>query len=69
VKKVLKIEGMHCDGCAERVERVLGREPGVRRVGVEYESGEGTVDFNEQAVKLERLLELVEQAGYRAEPA
>lgn len=37
MKTTIAIEGMHCGGCADRIRRVLEREPGVREV-----DGEGT---------------------------
>lgn len=63
----VKIEGMHCDGCAQRVRRVLEREPGVHTAEVSYRDGEARIQYNEQAVTTDRLRELVEQAGYTAQ--
>jgi copper chaperone CopZ len=60
----VKIEGMHCDGCAGRVRRVLEKEAGVREVVVSFETGEARVDHDEQAVGMERIRELVQEAGY-----
>lgn len=64
--KTIKIEGMHCDGCANRVKRVLEKEPGVREADVSYEAGEARVKYNEHMVADDRFRELIEQAGYTA---
>lgn len=60
----IKIEGMHCDGCASRVKSLLEKEPGVREAEVSYPAGEARVKFNEHAVGADKLRQVVEQAGY-----
>lgn len=60
----IKIEGMHCDGCAERVKRVLERQPGVREAAVSFEAEEARVKYDEQAVTTDRLRSVIERAGY-----
>jgi copper chaperone len=60
----IKIEGMHCDGCASRVQGLLEKEPGVREAEVSYRTGEARVKFNEHTIGADRLRQVVEQAGY-----
>lgn len=67
MKTTIKIEGMHCDGCAGRVRRVLDRKPGVRGVDVSYAGKAAVVQHNEDAANPRSLVELVRQAGYEAE--
>ena len=62
----IKIEGMHCDGCAERVKRVLEREPGVREAAVAFATGETRVRYNEKTITTDRLRRVIERAGYAA---
>jgi copper chaperone len=62
----IHIQGMHCDGCASRVKRVLEKEPGVRNAEVSYETGEARVKYDDQAVSVSRFRELIERAGYAA---
>lgn len=62
----IKIEGMHCDGCANRVKGLLEKEPGVREAEVSYQAGEARVKYNEQSIAVDRLRQVVEQAGYTA---
>lgn len=61
---VLMIEGMHCDGCAERIKTVLEREPGVRAAEVSFTNKQARVIFNPRSVDDGRLVELVETAGF-----
>lgn len=65
----LRIEGMHCDGCAQRVKRVLEREPGVVEAEVSYKKGEATVQHDAEETPMDRLKEVVERAGYTSEIA
>lgn len=64
--KTMKMEGMHCDGCASRIKRVLEQEPGVREADVSYPAGEARVKYNEHTTGTERFRELIEGAGYTA---
>lgn len=64
--KMIRIDGMHCDGCASRVKRVLEKEPGVRGAEVSYAAGDARVKYDEQTVSPTRIRELIERAGYSA---
>ena len=65
----IKIEGMHCDGCANRVKGLLEKEPGVREADVSYAAGEARVKHNEHTVGTDKLHQIVERAGYTAQDA
>ena len=65
----LKIEGMNCDGCAERIAALLEKEQGVREAEVSYSAGTGLITFNPHTVAEERILEVVDLAGFGAERA
>jgi copper chaperone len=62
--KTIRVEGMHCDGCANRVKGLLEKEPGVREADVSYQAGEARVKYNEHTVRENRLHEVIEGAGY-----
>ena len=42
----LRITGMTCDGCAQTIRRMLGREAGVRSVAVDWRQGRARVVFD-----------------------
>lgn len=63
METTILIEGMHCDGCADRVRRVLEREPGVRRAEVSLEAGRARVEHGDDA-SLEGIVRAVQRAGY-----
>lgn len=59
----LSVRGMHCGGCASRVESALSGVTGVRRVEVSLDDDEATVEADDQADD-GALVEAVEGAGY-----
>ena len=63
----LKIEGMNCDGCANRITTLLEKEPGVREVAVSFSSGEGQITYNPYSIEQDRIVEVVTKAGFGAE--
>ena len=55
----LKIDGMNCDGCAERITTLLEKEHGVREAAVSFSAGEGQIAYNSHAVEEERIFEVI----------
>jgi len=64
MSKTLSIDGMGCDGCEDIVESALGDVSGVSDVEADHESGEATVEGDEDEDELVRSVEL---AGYSVE--
>lgn len=62
---ILKIEGMHCEGCAQTIEALLGAEPGVRRAAVSFQAREAQVLFDPKAADDARIVAAIERAGYK----
>lgn len=65
----LKVKGMHCMSCKHLIEEDLADLPGVRSVSVDLAGGRARVDYDEQQVKTETLIEKITALGYQAEPA
>ncbi|MBU9688743.1 heavy metal translocating P-type ATPase [Burkholderia multivorans] len=63
----LDIDGMTCASCVSRVEKALAKVPGVTRATVNLATERATVEASAD-VSAARLVEAVEQAGYRATP-
>jgi len=61
----LKVEGMHCDGCAATIEALLAREPGVKATSISYAAGGGRILYDPGATDPGRLAAAIEKAGYR----
>ena len=62
---VIRIEGMHCHRCEETIQNALIREAGVHEVEVDFLSGQASVLFDPARIQVARLIELIEQSGYR----
>lgn len=60
----LKVQGMHCDGCAATLETLLGTEPGVNGVSVSHELGEARVLFNPELTSVGQLIEIAKRPGF-----
>ncbi|HEF4776728.1 TPA: copper ion binding protein, partial [Burkholderia multivorans] len=61
----LDIDGMTCASCVSRVEKALAKVPGVTHASVNLATERATVEASAE-VSAARLVEAVEQAGYRA---
>jgi copper-transporting P-type ATPase V len=62
-----EVEGMTCGSCAVRVQRVLGRQPGVASAEVNFATGKARV-ASEGPVEVGGLQAAVERIGYRISP-
>lgn len=62
-----KIEGMRCSACARTIEARLIRELGVRQAKVEYPAGTARMLVDPDVAKLEQVIGLLEQGGYRVQ--
>lgn len=63
-----QIEGMQCGACARTIEARLAREPGVRSAEVNYPAGTVRLLLDDATVRLDHVIVLLQQAGYRVEP-
>ena len=61
----LKIEGMHCDGCAETIKGLVEKEPGVRMVAVSFADGQARVLYDPDRISVERLVDVIQTPGFR----
>lgn len=48
IKKVMNVEGMHCDHCASKVENVLKKIPSVSKVKVNLDKKQVEVYLSEE---------------------
>ena len=64
----LKIDGMTCASCVNRVEKALGRVPGVVEASVNLATERASIRYLGDAGIVDRLVGAVEQTGYEAKP-
>lgn len=67
MKKSLKIEGMHCAGCANSVEKALNNLEGVKEANVNLATEKALVNFENGDVSDDALKKAVQDAGYDVE--
>lgn len=65
----LRITGMTCGHCQAKVEKALKAVSGVYGAVVDLPDGEAEVDFDDDAVTTDTLLNAVARAGYGAKLA
>lgn len=63
----ISIQGMHCMGCAGRVERALNGSHGVTGARVNLAKGEATIEYDSSQIDLEGLKEVIKGTGYAAQ--
>ncbi len=62
-KETMKISGMTCASCAQRIEKVVGRIDGVDNASVNLATEKLSVEFNDQVTRPE-IKEAIEKIGY-----
>ncbi|MDP2638133.1 MAG: heavy-metal-associated domain-containing protein [Candidatus Levybacteria bacterium] len=65
-KLKLKIEGMHCSSCAMNIDFDL-EDLGVKNVKTSYAKQETEVEFDEEKIKPQQIIDQIKKTGYRAE--
>ena len=63
-KEVIQVEGMTCGHCKSAVEGALTNMDGVSSAEVNLEANNVTVNFDENAVSVEKMKEEIEEQGY-----
>lgn len=63
----LKIEGMHCAGCSNRLEKILNNVDGIESAKVSLEGKSADIKYNEGEVELNTILQEIEDAGFKGE--
>lgn len=62
----IRVEGMHCGGCATSIEKKLKATPGVEAVRVSFEKREAWIKFDDSKVTEAQLREAINSIGYKA---
>ena len=64
---VIRIDGLHCHRCEEKIDRAVSALRGVREVEVDFATGQASVLYDPRQVKVRQLTDAVTSAGYRVE--
>ncbi|MBT2755191.1 copper chaperone CopZ [Mesobacillus foraminis] len=63
-KVKLNVSGMSCGHCVKSVEGSVGALEGVSSVKVNLEAGQVEVEYNKEAVTLDKIKETIDDQGY-----
>jgi copper chaperone CopZ len=63
---LIRINGMHCHKCEEKISKVLSGKPGVHEVEVDFNSQQASVLYDPAMIKIGELMAGVDEAGYTA---
>ena len=63
MKKILKIEGMHCSSCASGLQMLLNAK-GVQSK-VDFNSKKAEIEFNPNEISLKEIKKEIEGIGYK----
>ena len=64
-KLTISDQAIHCGGCETRIERALGREPGVRRVKADHTTQQVTVALDADRLGVDELRAKLDALGFR----
>ncbi|MGI5893568.1 MAG: heavy metal translocating P-type ATPase [Candidatus Merdivicinus sp.] len=68
MKQKFRITGMSCAACSSHVEKSVRKLPGIEEVTVSLLTNSMTVQYDEQKVSANQIMEAVQQGGYGALP-
>nr|WP_143541440.1 heavy metal translocating P-type ATPase [Rodentibacter genomosp. 1] len=64
-KIILQIEGMTCQSCANRIEKVLNKKIFVKQAGVNFAVEEAQVDFDPTLANEKDILDIIQKTGFK----
>lgn len=68
-KTVFSIDGMSCQACATRIEKVLSRKDGIASVQVNFAGETAQVLFDEGKVSPQAIIDWIDKTGFQAKIA
>ena len=63
-KVILKVDGMSCSGCSNRVEKYLNKQDGVE-ASVNLVMAQALVNYDEKKVNIDDLARFIKESGYK----
>lgn len=62
------IPSMDCAACALSIQTKLGRQSGVQRAQVSYETKEAIVQYDAAKTSPQQLIAAIDETGFKVEP-
>ncbi len=60
----LLVQGMSCQHCKKNIESTLQELPGVNKVTAHHDAGFVDIDFDEDKITLETIVDEIEDLGF-----
>ena len=67
MNKILYVDGITCEHCADAIKKTVGILVGVFSVDVDIEKKQVVVEFDEKLAKPEDLIDKIEKVGFEVE--
>lgn len=64
ITRKLTIEGLHCNGCAKRVENAFQKNKAVKEITVSFEDGIAILTLKKEMTK-EEISQVIEDLGFK----
>ena len=64
---ILKINGMKCTGCSQRVEKALKNMDGIEDASVNLESRTANITYNKDDISYQEICETILDLGFEVE--
>ena len=64
IKKIFRVPDMHCSACVMKLEGIEDELDGVKRINASYHKQQMEVEFDENVVSEEKIVEAVKRKGY-----
>lgn len=65
MKKIYKIEGMHCNSCSTVIELELEDRPGIKKIKADFAGEKAEVEFDEEKISEKEIREAITKLGYK----
>jgi len=63
MKKIFRVEGMHCESCVKMIQMEL--EGKVSKANIDYKKGIAEIEFDENKTNEKEIIESIKTAGYK----
>ncbi len=64
MEREIKVKGMHCEGCEQRVQKLVGRLSKIESVTADHQSGTVTIAYDGNPETLQAANEQIRELGY-----
>lgn len=63
--KLIRIDGMTCVNCQNKIEQKLQKTTGIKKVNVSYRTGKATVTYDANMISEKKIIDIIEKLDYR----